>query len=163
MAPVDDGLQPSLARSLDEARRTPGWSDVDPILAAQVDYAAEHVTALDMVRAEDACHDLNIRLVDLFHDARLLLTPTCAAPPPAKSLSGAGMINGVADYNWVRFTYPFNMTRSPAASVCVGRSSAGLPIGLQLVGPQHGDLVVIRSAAALEAAIGFDEVAPGGG
>jgi aspartyl-tRNA(Asn)/glutamyl-tRNA(Gln) amidotransferase subunit A len=52
------------------------------------------------------------------------------------------------------------MTRSPAASVCVGLSGAGVPIGLQLVGPQHGDLVVLRSAAALEAAIGFDAVAP---
>ncbi len=60
----------------------------------------------------------------------------------------------------MRFTYPFNMTRSPAASVCVGLSSGGLPVGLQLVGPQHADLVVIRSAAALEGAIGFDELAP---
>ena len=69
------------------------------------------------------------------------------------------MINGVADYNWVKMTYAFNMTRSPVATVCVGLSSAGVPIGLQLVGPQHADLVVIRAAAALEAAIGFDAVA----
>ena len=66
------------------------------------------------------------------------------------------MINGKSDYNWVKMTYPFNMTRSPAATVCVGLSSDGLPVGLQLVGPQHADLVVIRSAAALEAALGFD-------
>jgi aspartyl-tRNA(Asn)/glutamyl-tRNA(Gln) amidotransferase subunit A len=70
------------------------------------------------------------------------------------------MINDEVDANWVRFTYPFNMTRSPVASVCVGLSSGGLPVGLQLVGPQHADLVVIRSAAALERAIGFDELAP---
>ena len=70
------------------------------------------------------------------------------------------MINGVVDANWVRFTYPFNMTRSPAASVCAGLSCDGLPVGLQLVGPQHADLVVIRSAAALEAAIGFERLAP---
>ena len=57
-------------------------------------------------------------------------------------------------------TYAFNMTRSPAATVCVGLSSDGLPVGLQLVGPQHADLVVIRAAAALEAALGFDAVAP---
>jgi aspartyl-tRNA(Asn)/glutamyl-tRNA(Gln) amidotransferase subunit A len=70
------------------------------------------------------------------------------------------MINGAVDANWVRFTYPFNMTRSPAATVCAGLSEAGLPVGLQLIGPQHADLVVIRSAAALEAALGFDQVAP---
>jgi len=70
------------------------------------------------------------------------------------------MINGETEPNWVRFTYPFNMTRSPAASVCAGLSATGLPVGLQLVGPQHADLVVIRSAAALEAAVGFDQLAP---
>ena len=41
-----------------------------------------------------------------------------------------------------------------------GQSSAGVPVGLQLVGPQHADLVVLRTAAALEAALAFDEVAP---
>jgi aspartyl-tRNA(Asn)/glutamyl-tRNA(Gln) amidotransferase subunit A len=70
------------------------------------------------------------------------------------------MINGVADINWVKFTYPFNMTRSPAASVCAGLSAAGLPVGIQLVGPQHADLVVLRSAAALESALGFEALAP---
>jgi aspartyl-tRNA(Asn)/glutamyl-tRNA(Gln) amidotransferase subunit A len=60
----------------------------------------------------------------------------------------------------VHFTYPFNMTRSPAASVCAGLSSDGLPIGVQLVGPQHGDLVVLRTAAALEAALDLDTLAP---
>jgi Asp-tRNA(Asn)/Glu-tRNA(Gln) amidotransferase A subunit family amidase len=53
------------------------------------------------------------------------------------------------------------MTRSPAGSVCAGYSAGGLPIGLQLVGPQHGDLVVLRAMAALEAALGAgDRVAP---
>ena len=51
------------------------------------------------------------------------------------------------------------MTRSPAASVPLAMSSGGLPIGLQLVGPQHGDLVVLRTAAALEAAIDLDPLA----
>jgi len=90
----------------------------------------------------------------------LLVTPTCAGLPPPLSLGGSGLINGEKDANWVRYTYPFNMTRSPAASVCIGLSEGGLPVGMQLVGPQHADLVVIRSAAALENAIGFDEVAP---
>ena len=138
---------------------TPDWEQVDPVLRMILDGAAG-TSALEVVRAEDACHLLNVRLVDLFHDVRLLVTPTMAAPPPPRSLGGAGMINGTTDYNWVKMTYAFNMTRSPAATVCVGLSSAGVPIGLQLVGPQHADLVVIRAAAALEAALGFDAVAP---
>jgi aspartyl-tRNA(Asn)/glutamyl-tRNA(Gln) amidotransferase subunit A len=138
---------------------TAAWEQVDPVLRMVIDGAAA-TSALDVVRAEDACHDLNLRLVDLFHDVRLLVTPTMAAVPPPRSLGGAGLINGKQDYNWVKMTYAFNMTRSPAATVCVGLSSAGVPVGLQLVGPQHADLVVIRAAAALEAALGFDAVAP---
>ena len=161
--PVRDWLTLALSynlRTLAPYRGTDIWERVDPLLAAQVDWAAEHVSALDLVRAQDACHRLNLRLVELFRDVRLLLTPTCAGPPPARGLESQGLINGELDPNWVRFTYPFNMTRSPAASVCAGLTSDGLPVGVQLIGPQHADLVVIRSAAALEAAIGFDEVAP---
>jgi aspartyl-tRNA(Asn)/glutamyl-tRNA(Gln) amidotransferase subunit A len=148
------------ARTLGRFRGAEIWEKVDPLLAAQIDWALDNMTAVELVKAEDACHHLNLRLVQLFHDVRLLVTPTCAGPPPPRAMAPAGTINGEEDPNWVRFTYPFNMTRSPAASVCVGLTSAGLPVGLQLVGPQHGDLVVIRSAAALEQAIGFDEVAP---
>lgn len=141
-----------------DTRGTPAWANVDPVLAMLIEGAAS-TTALDMVRAEDLCHTLNLRLVDLFHDVRLLVTPTTAAAAPMHALGGSGMINGVPDVNWVKFTYPFNMTRSPAATVCAGMTTAGVPVGLQLVGPQHGDLVVIRSAAALEAALGFDVLA----
>ncbi len=161
--PVRDWLTLAMAynlRTLAPYRGTDMWERIDPLLAASMDWAADHLSALDVVHAEDACHRLNARLVDLFHDVRLLVTPTCAALPPPRALEAAGMINGVVDANWVRFTYPFNMTRSPAATVCAGLSGDGLPVGLQLVGPQHADLVVIRSAAALEAALGFDEVAP---
>jgi aspartyl-tRNA(Asn)/glutamyl-tRNA(Gln) amidotransferase subunit A len=161
--PVSDWLTMAIAynlRTLAPYRGTEVWSKVDPLLAAQVDWAADNLDALALVKAQDACHRLNLRLVELFHDVRLLLTPTCAGPPPPRALEGQGLINGDVDANWVRFTYPFNMTRSPAASVCVGLTASGLPVGMQLVGPQHGDLVVIRSAAALEAAIGFDTLAP---
>jgi Asp-tRNA(Asn)/Glu-tRNA(Gln) amidotransferase A subunit family amidase len=161
--PTRDWLTLALAynlRTLAPYRGTEIWERVDPLLAASIDWAAENLSVLDVVRAEDACHRLNVRLVELFRDVRLLVTPTCAGLPPSRSLEASGMINGVIDPNWVRFTYPFNMTRSPAATVCAGLSRDGLPVGIQLVGPQHADLVVIRSAGALEAAIGFDEVAP---
>ncbi|HTT86118.1 MAG TPA: amidase family protein [Acidimicrobiales bacterium] len=161
--PVRDWLTLASAynlRTLAPYRATEMWAHVDPLLAASMDWAQEHISAVDLVRAEDACHRLNTRLVQLFRDVRLLVTPTCAALPPPRSLEAAGLINGQVDPNWVRFTYPFNMTRSPAATVCAGLSRDGLPVGIQIVGPQHADLVVIRSAAALEAALDFDDVAP---
>jgi aspartyl-tRNA(Asn)/glutamyl-tRNA(Gln) amidotransferase subunit A len=160
--PVDQWLLLTGAYNLRthaDLRNTEAWGKIDPVLSAVIERSLE-TSALDLVRAEDSCHALNLRLVELFHDVRLLITPTTAAVPPPRSLRGSGLINGVEDINWVKFTYPFNMTRSPAASICAGLSSSGLPVGLQLVGPQHGDLVVLRSAAALEAALGFDGLPP---
>jgi len=138
---------------------TTGWDQIEPLLARIIEGAAS-TTAADMIRAEDSTYTMNARLVDLFHDVRLLVTPTTAAAAPPHALDGSGLINGTPDFNWVKFTYPFNMTRSPAATVCAGLTTRGIPVGLQLVGPQHGDLVVLRSAAALEEALGFDALAP---
>jgi aspartyl-tRNA(Asn)/glutamyl-tRNA(Gln) amidotransferase subunit A len=145
-------------RTLDSLRDHPGFERTHPMLRAIADQAAD-TKGIELVAALDECHTLNLRLVELFHQVRLLVTPTVAALPPPLSMDGAGLINGRTDWNWVKLTYPFNLTRSPAATVCAGLSDSGLPVGLQMVGPQHADLVVLRSAAALEAALGFDTLA----
>lgn len=141
-------------RSMESLRSHCDWDTVDPMLLAMID-AARTTPATDLIASIDNCHRMNLRLVELFHDARLLITPTTAGTAPPLALDGAGLINGLVDPNWVQFTYPFNMTRSPAATVCAGLSQNGLPVGIQLIGPQHGDLVVLRSAAALESALNF--------
>jgi aspartyl-tRNA(Asn)/glutamyl-tRNA(Gln) amidotransferase subunit A len=51
---------------------------------------------------------------------------------------------------WTPFTYPFNMTQQPAATVPVGVDGDGLPVGLQLVAARHRDDLVLRAAHALE-------------
>jgi aspartyl-tRNA(Asn)/glutamyl-tRNA(Gln) amidotransferase subunit A len=140
----------------------PRWEEIDPMLRALVD-AARSTTAEQLVRAIDRCHLMNLKLVDLFHEVRILVTPTASAVAPFIG-TGQSTIDGETTGNWLHFTYPFNMTRSPAATVCAGLTSGGLPVGLQLIGPQHGDLVVLRTAAALEAALdtarGFELLAP---
>lgn len=146
------------ARTLAPYRDTPAWDRIDPGLRSMADWGAS-MTATEVVKAEDQCHELNLRLVELFHDVRLLVTPTTAGVAPKSGQQGR--VNGSDSQNWVAFTYPFNMTRSPAGSVGAGFTAGGLPVGLQLVGPQHGDLVVLRAMAALEAALGHvDRVAP---
>ena len=145
------------ARTLEPFRGTETWDRIDPGLREQVERAGS-VSAVRLVRAEDAGHDLNLRLVELFRDVRLLVTPTTAAVAPVSGEQG--VVNGSPTLGWVSFTYGFNMTRSPAGTVCAGFTSAGLPVGLQLVGPQHGDLVVLRAMAALEAALGGPLVPP---
>jgi aspartyl-tRNA(Asn)/glutamyl-tRNA(Gln) amidotransferase subunit A len=139
-----------IARTVEQFRGTPTWEKLDPGLRESADHGVK-VSGTKLARALDECHRLNLRLVKLFHDVRLLITPTVAAPPPRSGQPGE--INGEPDLNWVRFTYPFNLTRSPAGTVCAGFTTSGLPVGLQLIGPQHGDLVVLRAMAAIEAAL----------
>jgi aspartyl-tRNA(Asn)/glutamyl-tRNA(Gln) amidotransferase subunit A len=161
--PVDDFLTLMGACQLRTMRPLmdhPRWDEADPVLRMIVE-SAKSTTAEDLINILDRFHVMNLRLVDLFHRSRILVTPTCAGPAPLLGSLNA-VVNGEEVANWVQFTYPFNMTRSPAATVCAGVTSAGLPVGLQLIGPQHGDLVVLRTAAALEAALGAtgDVLAP---
>jgi Asp-tRNA(Asn)/Glu-tRNA(Gln) amidotransferase A subunit family amidase len=84
----------------------------------------------------------------------LLLTPTLAVPPfggdgpPPREIAG----ERVSVLGWMPFTYPFNMTGQPAASVPAGFTPAGLPVGLQIVGRRHADRSVLAASAAYESA-----------
>jgi hypothetical protein len=53
--------------------------------------------------------------------------------------------------DWTPFTYPFNLTGQPAASVPCGLTAAGLPVAFQVVGPMFCDALVLRIARAFEA------------
>ena len=84
----------------------------------------------------------------------LLLSPTM--PLTALKVGREGPDEGgFGDYwvNWSPYTYPFNLTGQPAASVPVGLSSTGLPIGVQIVGPLGADTTVLRAARAVERAL----------
>jgi aspartyl-tRNA(Asn)/glutamyl-tRNA(Gln) amidotransferase subunit A len=88
----------------------------------------------------------------LFERYDLLLTPTVACPPFAVGLDHPGEVAGktVGPYDWIPYTYPFNLTGQPAASVPCGFTRDGLPIGLQIVGRRFDDATVLRAAAAFE-------------
>jgi aspartyl-tRNA(Asn)/glutamyl-tRNA(Gln) amidotransferase subunit A len=54
-------------------------------------------------------------------------------------------------FEHIAFTVAYNMSEQPAASIDCGRTAAGLPIGLQIVGHRHDDLGVLQIARAWEA------------
>ena len=147
-------------RTLEPFRDREVWGRIDPGLVGLVDWAAADVTAVRFAGAADTCHRLNLSLVELFHEVPLLLTPTIAGQTPV--IGGFGAIDGEPDIGWVRHTYPFNMTRSPAGTVCAGFTADGMPVGLQVVGPQHADVAVLRALALLEDVLALDAVAPFG-
>ena len=63
-------------------------------------------------------------------------------------------------FGWIPFTPPFNLTGQPAASIPCGFSQSGLPVGLQIVGPMHGDSVVLNVSLAFESAYPFADKRP---
>ena len=89
-----------------------------------------------------------------FEKYDLLLTPTVAVPPFKLGNFGPREIAGskVSPIGWMAFSYPFNITGQPAASVPCGWTDEGLPVGLQIVGRCFDDVTVLRAAAAFEQA-----------
>lgn len=96
-----------------------------------------------------------------FHERYdLLLTPQM--PIPAIEAGHEAPPSGDYGSEWITwspYTYPFNITQQPAASVPCGFTRAGLPIGLQIVGPARGDALVLRAARAFEDARPFKTIA----
>ena len=138
---------------------TPDWDRISPSLQPQI-AAGERVTGVDYARAVDAVYDLARRLEEVLEGhAPYLLCPTVAGHPPRIGTEH-GEIAGEATLAWVQYTPFLNLSRNPGGSVCVGRSSKGVPVGLQIIGRQLDDAGVLRVMAALEDVIGFDDVPP---
>jgi aspartyl-tRNA(Asn)/glutamyl-tRNA(Gln) amidotransferase subunit A len=89
-----------------------------------------------------------------FETYDLLLSPTVACPPLKVGVEWVTEIAGVPVPREAgsAFTFAFNMTGQPAASVPCGFTRDGLPIGLQIVGRRFDDATVLRASAAFEAA-----------
>ncbi|MGW7209595.1 amidase [Streptomyces sp. NPDC054837] len=108
-------------------------------------------SALDYLAAVDVRMDLGRRMGRFHASYDLLVTPTL---PITAFEAGAEVPKGSGHRRWTGwtpFTYPFNMTQQPAASVPVGVDGDGLPVGLQIVAARHRDDLVLRAAHALDA------------
>ncbi|MCY9786785.1 amidase [Nocardiopsis sp. EMB25] len=80
----------------------------------------------------------------------LLLTPATPIVAFEAGLESPPELSGRRWTSWAGFSYPFNMTQQPAASVPCGFSEAGLPVGLQIIGPRHADARVLAACRAFE-------------
>jgi aspartyl-tRNA(Asn)/glutamyl-tRNA(Gln) amidotransferase subunit A len=98
--------------------------------------------------------ELNRWCADVFERYDLLVTPTVPYDPPAARGPLLAEVEGrrQPEANVGSFTMPFNQSWHPAATVRCGFSRAGLPVGLQIVGPRHRDDLVLQAAWAFEQA-----------
>jgi Asp-tRNA(Asn)/Glu-tRNA(Gln) amidotransferase A subunit family amidase len=106
----------------------------------------------DHIKAQEARTELNQIMAKLFEQFDLLLTPTmpteafAAKGPPPAEIDG----HPIPLLGAVAFTYPFNLSGHPAASVPAGLTVNGLPAGLQIIGPRHRDDLVLQASYAYE-------------
>jgi len=122
-----------------------------------VEIAAEGAgySALTYLAAVKLREEVGVAM-NLFHQSYdLLLTPSLPIPAFEAGLE-VPRDSGMERWpDWTPFSYPFNLTRQPAASVPCGLTSEGLPAGLQIVGPSYADALVLRAARAYEQAQPF--------
>jgi len=95
-------------------------------------------------------------IYDTFKNYDILLTPSTAVPAFDHRKPYPSQINGVnvSPTAWQAFTFPFNFTGHPAATIPCGRTKGNLPIGLQIVGKRFQELLILQVSKA------FEEIAP---
>jgi aspartyl-tRNA(Asn)/glutamyl-tRNA(Gln) amidotransferase subunit A len=126
-------------------------AQMDPELVVYAE-ASANLSAVEYFRALVARQAMVDALRRFFERYDLLLTPTVSLPAFPLGLVGPREVAGreVAHLGWT-LCYPFNYSGQPAVSVPAGRTAAGLPVGLQIVGRRLEDALVLRAAAAFEA------------
>ena len=124
---------------------------LDPVLAESVAESRE-ASLMEYLEADLARAALGKYMLGFHQHYDLLLTPTLAVPPFPVGRITPDETKWPSTMDWNPFTFPFNLTRQPAASVPCGFTAAGLPVGLQIVGPIYGDALVLRAARAFEMA-----------
>ena len=124
-------------------------ANMDPGLVEIATEGAACTTAEYMQAMADRAA-LGERMGRFHQDWDVLLTPSLPIPAFAAGAEFPESGHYARWRDWTPFTYPFNLTQQPAASVPCGFTASGAPIGLQIVAARHADALVLRTARAFE-------------
>jgi amidase len=117
--------------------------------------SARATTAIDYARAVAWLQALARRIVALWGEIDVLLTPTLALVPVP--IGWQDRVDGAIEQllrntEFTPFTAVANLTGLPAMSIPLHWSGAGIPVGVQMIGPPAGEELLLRLAAQLESA-----------
>lgn len=145
---MDSELYVQLHQDLERNRKEMGRTLVKSLDQAQ-SYSLK-----DYIKAQKVRTGITRIMGELFQRFNLLLTPTMpteafgAEGPPPSEIDG----HPIPLLGAVAFTYPFNLSGHPAASVPAGLTKNGLPAGLQIIAPLQRDDLVLQASYAYELA-----------
>ncbi|MFD8324127.1 amidase [Streptomyces lydicus] len=138
-----EALKPSLARNVEEGRR---------------------LTTADLVTATATRSRLHLETLEFFSRYDLLLAPVSQVTPFDAELEYPQEVAGrpTKTYlDWMRSAYLISVLGVPALSVPAGFTPAGLPVGMQFIGPPRADLAVLQAGHAYERATQHGRRRPG--
>jgi aspartyl-tRNA(Asn)/glutamyl-tRNA(Gln) amidotransferase subunit A len=156
---VEPVLTRAMLDGLDDFWRARLWSDIEgfdpatrgkilPYILRWAEKGAK-VSGVAVIRGYSQTNEMRKAAARLFETVDLVLSPT--APVVAFPAEWASPINDPErPFEHIAFTLPWNMAENPAASINCGFTKAGLPIGLQIVGPRFDDLAVLQVAKLYE-------------
>ncbi len=138
------------SRNLERAREHPEW--IEPSFREQIDRGAS-VAAMEVGQAQLARTAFYEQARVFMERFDLLLTPQmpCVAWPVDQPPADIDGRPAPRMFDHLPFTFPFNQTGWPAASVPCGFNADGLPVALQIVTGWHQDVRCLQAAAAFEA------------
>jgi Asp-tRNA(Asn)/Glu-tRNA(Gln) amidotransferase A subunit family amidase len=145
-----------LGGHLEKVRNAPDM--VGPNVRANVEEGLRY-GAEDVARAFSLQTVLYHRWQSFFEEYDVILTPSITISPRSWRELYPTEIDGKATrtyFHWLAMAYAVTVVGHPALSLPVGVDRAGMPFGLQIVGPRGGDTLVLRVAAELEALLAGD-------
>ena len=138
------------------------WKDkLDPGLIASIEIGLNY-SVQDIKFAEVQREMIFEEVCRYFKNYDILITPTLACTAFDIGKRAPDEIEGkeVGPLDWLPFTYPFNITGHPAASIPCGWSKDGLPIGMQIVGRRFDELTVLQVSKAFEKLVPWQNKKP---
>ncbi|MBD3228515.1 MAG: amidase, partial [Candidatus Lokiarchaeota archaeon] len=133
--------------------------DLSPDLIAEIRFGLD-CDVLSIGKAKEISKRTEETMYEYFKTYDLLVTPSLPCPAFKPEWLDTGTVFPTVEgkalnvSSWMTFTYPFNMTGLPAASIPSGWTKSGLPIGMQIVGGRYDEKTVLQASKA------FEEIAP---
>ncbi|MEM0287094.1 MAG: amidase [Nitrososphaerota archaeon] len=120
--------------------------------------AGEQYSAVDYIRALDEKEKLASKTNQDIPEDGVMITPSVAAIAPKIGQNRIDIAGKEYDVYQVlsSFTVPFNVTGLPAISIPAFLTGNGLPIGMQVVGKENRDDIVLNLASNYEKEFGIN-------